>query len=53
MSDIKGERLRSRIERYAAEVPPGEEGAALEAFQALKAALNGGSLRAAFRSRRR
>jgi 2,3,4,5-tetrahydropyridine-2,6-dicarboxylate N-succinyltransferase len=45
----KGERLRSQIERYAADVPPGEEAAALEAFQALKNALNAGSVRAAER----
>jgi 2,3,4,5-tetrahydropyridine-2-carboxylate N-succinyltransferase len=45
----KGERLRSQIERYADDVPPGEEAAALEAFQALKNALNAGSVRAAER----
>jgi 2,3,4,5-tetrahydropyridine-2,6-dicarboxylate N-succinyltransferase len=45
----KGERLRSQIERYAAAVPPGEEAAALEAFQALKTALNAGTVRAAER----
>jgi 2,3,4,5-tetrahydropyridine-2,6-dicarboxylate N-succinyltransferase len=45
----KGERLRSQIERYAADVPPGEEAAALEAFQVLKNALNAGSVRAAER----
>jgi 2,3,4,5-tetrahydropyridine-2-carboxylate N-succinyltransferase len=45
----RGERLRSQIERYAADVPPGEEAAALEAFQALKNALNAGSVRAAER----
>ena len=50
MSDTtKGERLRSQIERYAADVPPGEEAAALEVFQALKTALNEGSVRAAER----
>ena len=50
MSDAtKGERLRSQIERYAADVPPGEEAAALEVFQALKTALNAGSVRAAER----
>lgn len=49
MSDTKGDRLRSRIERYAADVPPGEEAAALEAFQALKTALNAGKVRAAER----
>jgi 2,3,4,5-tetrahydropyridine-2-carboxylate N-succinyltransferase len=45
----KGERLRSQIERYAADVPPGEEAAALEVFQGLKTALNTGSVRAAER----
>jgi 2,3,4,5-tetrahydropyridine-2-carboxylate N-succinyltransferase len=45
----KGERLRGQIERYAADVPPGEEAAALEVFQALKTALNAGSVRAAER----
>jgi 2,3,4,5-tetrahydropyridine-2,6-dicarboxylate N-succinyltransferase len=45
----KGERLRSQIERYAADVPPGEEAAALEVFQTLKTALNAGSVRAAER----
>jgi 2,3,4,5-tetrahydropyridine-2-carboxylate N-succinyltransferase len=45
----RGEQLRSLIERYAADVPPGEEAAALEAFQALKTALNDGSVRAAER----
>jgi 2,3,4,5-tetrahydropyridine-2-carboxylate N-succinyltransferase len=45
----KGERLRSQIERYAVDVPPGEEAAALEAFQSLKNALNAGSVRAAER----
>jgi 2,3,4,5-tetrahydropyridine-2-carboxylate N-succinyltransferase len=50
VSDVtKGERLRSQIERYAADVPPGEEAAALEVFQALKTALNTGSVRAAER----
>lgn len=50
MSDTtKDERLRSQIERYAADVPPGEEAAALEVFQALKTALNAGSVRAAER----
>ena len=50
MSDAtKGERLRSQIERYAADVPPGEEEAALEVFQTLKTALNAGSVRAAER----
>jgi 2,3,4,5-tetrahydropyridine-2,6-dicarboxylate N-succinyltransferase len=49
VSETKGERLRSQIERYAAEVPAGEEAAALEAFQALKTGLNSGKLRAAQR----
>ena len=50
MSDTtKGERLRSQIERYAADVPPGEEAAALEVFHALKSALNAGTVRAAER----
>jgi len=38
------------MERYAKEIPPGEEPAALEAFQTLKAALNAGAVRAASRS---
>jgi 2,3,4,5-tetrahydropyridine-2-carboxylate N-succinyltransferase len=46
---LGAERLRASIERYGSEVPPGEEPAALEAFQALKAALNTGSVRAAER----
>ena len=37
------------IERYAGGVPPGEEAEALEAFQALKAELNAGTVRAAER----
>lgn len=41
--------LRAAIERYAQDVPPGEEPAALEAFQSLKAGLNAGSVRAAER----
>jgi 2,3,4,5-tetrahydropyridine-2,6-dicarboxylate N-succinyltransferase len=41
--------LRAAIERYAREIVSGEEPAALEAFQALKAALNAGSVRAADR----
>jgi 2,3,4,5-tetrahydropyridine-2-carboxylate N-succinyltransferase len=45
----KREQLRSQIERFAADVPPGEEAAALEVFQALKTALNDGSVRAAER----
>jgi 2,3,4,5-tetrahydropyridine-2-carboxylate N-succinyltransferase len=45
----KGEQLRSQIERYTADVPPGEEASALEVFQALKTALNAGTVRAAER----
>jgi 2,3,4,5-tetrahydropyridine-2,6-dicarboxylate N-succinyltransferase len=41
--------LCTAIERYALQVPSGEESAALEAFQALKKALNAGSVRAAER----
>jgi 2,3,4,5-tetrahydropyridine-2-carboxylate N-succinyltransferase len=41
--------LRSAIERYAGGVPQGEEKKALAAFQALKAALNSGTIRAAER----
>ena len=41
--------LRVAIERYADGVPSGEEAAALEAFQSLKAALNAGTVRAAER----
>jgi 2,3,4,5-tetrahydropyridine-2-carboxylate N-succinyltransferase len=41
--------LRAAIERYAQGVPPGEERAALKAFQALKAELNAGRVRAAER----
>jgi 2,3,4,5-tetrahydropyridine-2,6-dicarboxylate N-succinyltransferase len=41
--------LRAAIERYAAGVPPGEEEAALDAFRALKAELNAGTMRAAER----
>jgi 2,3,4,5-tetrahydropyridine-2-carboxylate N-succinyltransferase len=41
--------LRAAIERYADNVPPGEEESALEAFRALKAALNAGTVRAAER----
>jgi 2,3,4,5-tetrahydropyridine-2-carboxylate N-succinyltransferase len=44
-----GTELRPAIERYARAIPPGEEPAALEAFQALKAALNAGTVRAASR----
>lgn len=43
------EDLRAALERYAREIPPGEERAALEAFQSLKTALNAGSVRAAER----
>jgi 2,3,4,5-tetrahydropyridine-2-carboxylate N-succinyltransferase len=41
--------LRIAIERYAEGVPTGEEKAALQAFQRLKAALNAGTVRAAER----
>jgi 2,3,4,5-tetrahydropyridine-2,6-dicarboxylate N-succinyltransferase len=41
--------LPPTIERYAGSVPPGEEEKALAAFQALKAALNAGTVRAAER----
>lgn len=41
--------LRATIERYIADVPSGAETAALEAFTALKQALNAGSVRAAER----
>jgi 2,3,4,5-tetrahydropyridine-2,6-dicarboxylate N-succinyltransferase len=41
--------LRTAIERYAGGVAPGDEAKALEAFQALKAALNTGAVRAAER----
>jgi 2,3,4,5-tetrahydropyridine-2,6-dicarboxylate N-succinyltransferase len=43
------EALRIRLERYAGGLPSGEERAALEAFQQLKAALNAGTVRAAER----
>jgi 2,3,4,5-tetrahydropyridine-2,6-dicarboxylate N-succinyltransferase len=43
------EALRIRLERYAGGVGSGEERAALEAFQQLKAALNAGTVRAAER----
>jgi 2,3,4,5-tetrahydropyridine-2,6-dicarboxylate N-succinyltransferase len=43
------EALRIRLERYAGGVASGEERAALEAFQQLKAALNAGTVRAAER----
>lgn len=41
--------MRAAIERYGHAVPSGEEPKALAAFQALKAALNAGSVRAAER----
>jgi 2,3,4,5-tetrahydropyridine-2,6-dicarboxylate N-succinyltransferase len=41
--------LRAAIERYGSGVPAGEEPKALAAFQALKAALNAGTIRAAER----
>jgi 2,3,4,5-tetrahydropyridine-2-carboxylate N-succinyltransferase len=44
------EALRANIERYATAVPAGEEKSALEAFGALKKALNDGTVRAAERS---
>jgi 2,3,4,5-tetrahydropyridine-2-carboxylate N-succinyltransferase len=43
------EELRTAVERYADGVPRGEEKPALEAFRALKAALNAGTVRAAER----
>jgi 2,3,4,5-tetrahydropyridine-2,6-dicarboxylate N-succinyltransferase len=43
------DRLREAIERYSVSVAPGEEAAALKAFQALKAGLNAGTIRAAER----
>jgi 2,3,4,5-tetrahydropyridine-2,6-dicarboxylate N-succinyltransferase len=43
------EALRIKLERYAGGVASGEERAALEAFQQLKAALNAGTVRAAER----
>jgi 2,3,4,5-tetrahydropyridine-2-carboxylate N-succinyltransferase len=46
---VKHGELRASIERYAGGVPQGEEKKALEAFQALKAALNAGTARAAER----
>ena len=50
MSEVPNtDRLRESIERYAADVAPGEEAAALKAFQALKAGLNAGTIRAAER----
>jgi 2,3,4,5-tetrahydropyridine-2,6-dicarboxylate N-succinyltransferase len=44
-----GEDLRPAIERYADGVPRGEEKQALEAFRALKVALNAGTVRSAER----
>jgi 2,3,4,5-tetrahydropyridine-2,6-dicarboxylate N-succinyltransferase len=41
--------LRAEVERYANGVPAGDEAAALDAFQRLKAGLNAGTLRAAER----
>jgi 2,3,4,5-tetrahydropyridine-2-carboxylate N-succinyltransferase len=41
--------LRASIERYAAEVPRGEERRARQVFEALKQALNAGAVRAAER----
>jgi 2,3,4,5-tetrahydropyridine-2,6-dicarboxylate N-succinyltransferase len=41
--------LREAIESYASDVPAGSEAAALDAFRALKAALNAGTVRAAER----
>ncbi len=49
MTTVEVQTLRTTIERYTAGVPAGEEAAALEAFTALKAALNAGSVRAAER----
>ncbi|MFL5403173.1 MAG: 2,3,4,5-tetrahydropyridine-2,6-dicarboxylate N-succinyltransferase [Gemmatimonadales bacterium] len=46
---LKGADLCTAIDRYAVHIPPGEESAALEAFQALKKALNAGTVRAAER----
>ncbi len=41
--------LRRELERFAEDVPAGQEPAALEAFRALKAELNAGTVRAAER----
>jgi 2,3,4,5-tetrahydropyridine-2-carboxylate N-succinyltransferase len=41
--------LRAQLERFAQEIPSGQEPAALEAFRALKAELNAGRVRAAER----
>ena len=43
------EELRAAIEHYSREIPPGQERAALESFNELKAALNAGTVRAADR----
>ncbi|HET6837319.1 MAG TPA: 2,3,4,5-tetrahydropyridine-2,6-dicarboxylate N-succinyltransferase, partial [Gemmatimonadales bacterium] len=43
------EDVRATIERYTAAVPPDEQDEALAAFQALKSALNAGTVRAAER----
>ena len=48
-SATAGTDLRAVIEHYAGGVPAGEEEAALEAFRALKAELNAGTVRAAER----
>lgn len=48
-SSFPVEDLKAAIERYASHLPHGEEPAALEAFQALKAELNAGRVRAAER----
>ena len=45
------EELRAQLERFHAGVPPGKEGQAREAFEALKQGLNRGELRAAERGR--
>ncbi len=44
------ESLRAAIERYAGDVPAGEERSALEAFKRLMAGLNAGTVRAAERA---
>jgi 2,3,4,5-tetrahydropyridine-2-carboxylate N-succinyltransferase len=46
---LRDEELRAAIELYGSSVPSGEEPKALAAFQALKAALNAGTIRAAER----
>ena len=45
-----GDELRRALAPYAEAVPPGREAAAREAFEALKAALNTGAVRAAERT---